>query len=179
VRGRAPSFRTVRGCLESRPCSLRHVTRSHRAPSFGSVLVARYGSPKPGSRVQTPYWPANLFRCGLLASQQRCRTQPTLVRFLPPDPTHEPWGCRYPRWALNPKHAGSTPASCSSPATCPRGPGAKRRGNVAGRILRSRSSRMPSLFNVCRHRSAERALSTVCARRSRVRRPARCLPTYR
>jgi hypothetical protein len=44
-----------------------------------------------GKRMFDSFAARQLFRCGLLASQQRCRTQPTQVRFLPPDPIHEPW----------------------------------------------------------------------------------------
>ena len=42
-------------------------------------------------------------------------------------------GCRHPRWALNPKHAGSTPASCSN-YSC--NPCAERESNGADSRIR-------------------------------------------
>ena len=100
------------GCLESRPCRLRHVTRAHRAPHFGSVLVARYGSPKPGSRVQLLTGPP--IYSGVGCWHPSCALNAAHAGPIPAASSNtRVVGCRHPRWALNPKHAGSTPASCS------------------------------------------------------------------
>src|SRR5215469_1015506 len=64
------------GCLESRPCRLRHVTRAHRAPPGWVGPRSEVRVSKARKQGATPYWPANLFRCGLLASQLRSERSP-------------------------------------------------------------------------------------------------------
>ena len=115
-----------------------YLWRQHYAPPTSGRPQGGGWSPKPALHGSSPWRPARLLRCGLSVSQLRSERSPRRFdscRLIQINRTRAV-GCRYPRWVLTPKHAGSTPASCSIRSSGPRMGAYRTARRLAGRAGR-------------------------------------------